>query len=493
MERARVYVDIAGKIENLSLGATNALLPLFEAISNARDAIEESARDDGLIIVDLIRDDTKLNDHTRASMPVKGFRVIDNGIGFNDDNFNSFQTSDSTKKAKKGGKGLGRFAYLKVFDTVNASSVYAYGTVRMQRKFDFVISQTGISGGDAVECSKDLPIGTEFVMQNPKKPYSDNIPAKAITVAEKILEHFLALYVLQKAPVIMVTDGDDEISLSSLYADSYGKDAVTSPAVLDQNAFDINYIKMYKKTGYSHSIHLCAHDREVVSESVASHFPGIVSPFSDADESEFFYQIYVSAQYLDKHVNAQRTNFNFGVDARSIVGLYLSEKEIITAVIEDFKEQAKAYLEPIARRNREHVRNFVTTKFPAYNHLLRNLPEDTLDKAGTHMSDEQLEMFLYKEERLLEIKTKTEGSKLLKELEDKPFTDELEKAVESYSAMISDIQKSKIITIPVQGKIKRIHFKVFLCLIHLGLGFIIPLHQIHPSKPEKCHQRYNNS
>jgi len=452
MERERLYVDIAGKIENLSLGATNALLPLFEAISNAKDAIEESGNNDGIIIIEMLRDDTKLNDRTRASMPVKGFRVIDNGIGFNDDNFNSFQTSDSTKKAKKGGKGLGRFAYLKVFDTVNASSVYAYGTVRMQRKFDFVISQSGISGGDSAECSKDLPIGTEFIMQNPKKPYSDNIPAKAVTVAEKILEHFLALYVLQKAPVIIVTDGDDEISLSQLYADTYGKEAVPSFVVLDQNTFDINYIKMYKKSGYSHSIHLCAHDREVVSDPVSSYFPGIASPFSDADEREFFYQIYVSSEYLNKHVNAQRTNFNFGVDSKSIAGLYLSDNEIINAVIEDFKEKAKAYLEPIARRNREYVRNFVATKFPAYNHLLRNLPEETLEKAGIHMNDEQLEMFLYKEERLLEIKTKIEGVKLLKDLEDKPFSDELEKAVESYSSMISDIQKSNLTDYVIKRK-----------------------------------------
>lgn len=452
MERERLYVDIAGKIENLSLGATNALLPLFEAISNAKDAIEESGNYDGLIIVEMLRDDTKLNDKTRASMPVKGFRVIDNGIGFNDDNFNSFQTSDSTKKAKKGGKGLGRFAYLKVFDTVNASSVYAYGTVRMQRKFDFVISQSGISGGDSAECSKDLPIGTEFIMQNPKKPYSDNIPAKAVTVAEKILEHFLALYVLQKAPVIIVTDGDDEISLSQLYADTYGKEAVPSFTVLDQNTFDINYIKMYKKSGYSHSIHLCAHDREVISDPVSSYFPGIASPFSDDDEREFFYQIYVSSEYLNKHVNAQRTNFNFGVDSKSIAGLYLSDNEIINAVIEDFKEKAKAYLEPIARRNREYVRNFVATKFPAYNHLLRNLPEETLEKAGIHMNDEQLEMFLYREERLLEIRTKQTGEKLIKALEEKPFSEELEKAVESYSGMISDIQKSNLIDYVIKRK-----------------------------------------
>src|SRR3546814_8180953 len=47
---------------------------------------------------------------------IVGFIVHDNGIGLDDRNFDSFNTAFSPRKSQIGGKGLGRFTWLKAFD-----------------------------------------------------------------------------------------------------------------------------------------------------------------------------------------------------------------------------------------------------------------------------------------------------------------------------------------------------------------------------------------
>src|SRR3546814_12680966 len=53
---------------------------------------------------------------------IVGFIVHDNGIGLDDRNFDSFNTAFSPRKSQIGGKGLGRFTWLKAFDQADRKS-----------------------------------------------------------------------------------------------------------------------------------------------------------------------------------------------------------------------------------------------------------------------------------------------------------------------------------------------------------------------------------
>ena len=46
---------------------------------------------------------------------ITGFEVIDNGIGLDENNMKSFLESDSRYRSNLGGKGVGRFSWLKAF------------------------------------------------------------------------------------------------------------------------------------------------------------------------------------------------------------------------------------------------------------------------------------------------------------------------------------------------------------------------------------------
>ena len=96
-------------------------MPLFEAIVNSIHSIEEAGISDGWIHLHINRDFSQGNliDNSRSTYPITGFKIIDNGMGFNNDNFESFLTSDSARKVEKGAKGIGRFLWLKVFDQGN--------------------------------------------------------------------------------------------------------------------------------------------------------------------------------------------------------------------------------------------------------------------------------------------------------------------------------------------------------------------------------------
>ena len=90
-------IDLIGRVRNFELPRTKPLMPLFETIVNSIYAIEERQQNDdkvkGYINIQIIREsqmwlhtdgiDSSIND-------IIGFVVIDNGIGFDDNNMKSF-------------------------------------------------------------------------------------------------------------------------------------------------------------------------------------------------------------------------------------------------------------------------------------------------------------------------------------------------------------------------------------------------------------------
>src|SRR5690606_15049487 len=99
-----MQIDIKGKINEKKLAYSNTLLPLFEAVVNSIQAIEEySSTKPGIIKIDIVRSNQKdLQFDGQESLPeIIDFTVKDNGIGFNEANYESFNYAHSTYK--KGG------------------------------------------------------------------------------------------------------------------------------------------------------------------------------------------------------------------------------------------------------------------------------------------------------------------------------------------------------------------------------------------------------
>ena len=131
--------DLVGKIQRTQLFYSQALLPLLEAIINSIHATKYSNIENGIIEVEIVRDTSEqelpINDIDLR--PIKNLIITDNGVGFNEKNYKSFDTANSTHKLDIGGKGVGRFIWLKAFKNVHIESVYKNNGVFKKREFDF--------------------------------------------------------------------------------------------------------------------------------------------------------------------------------------------------------------------------------------------------------------------------------------------------------------------------------------------------------------------
>jgi hypothetical protein len=132
--------SVAGCVRNTVLARTKSLLPVFEAVINSFQAIEEAGSRNGHSIhLRAIRERTL--DESRP-VAIEAFSISDTGIGFTDANYDSFNIVDSPYKAAHGGKGLGRFLWLKAFERVEIDSHYRYsaGLGLLNRRFAFIAS-----------------------------------------------------------------------------------------------------------------------------------------------------------------------------------------------------------------------------------------------------------------------------------------------------------------------------------------------------------------
>jgi signal transduction histidine kinase len=131
-------IDVAGRVRNVQLPATKPLLPLFEAVINSIHAVEDAQERNGRIEVEVFRTvESSLPHLERPYADVTGFSVRDNGVGFDEQNFEAFVTSDTTYKASRGGKGIGRFMWLAAFEHTEIESVFRSNGQMKRRRFTF--------------------------------------------------------------------------------------------------------------------------------------------------------------------------------------------------------------------------------------------------------------------------------------------------------------------------------------------------------------------
>ena len=186
---------------------TTYITPLVEAVCNSIDAIGSKA--DGQVDIVIKRAEILPEMGGRALADIIGIDVIDNGIGFTEENRESFDTYRSDMKVKQGGKGFGRFMYLKYFNDVRIESIYRSNDDLRFRKFTFGRGNNIIENEKDGLAAKDSKTGTILHLSSVKK---GAISDKGLEViARKLLEKILVFFVDPKnpAPTIRILEEDN--------------------------------------------------------------------------------------------------------------------------------------------------------------------------------------------------------------------------------------------------------------------------------------------
>lgn len=336
--------DPEGRVNNISLAPNqkNSLFPLFEAIMNSIQAIEERfGRDQissGLIRVMVVR-----AKHGECI----GFQLTDNGIGFNQQNLDSFVKMDSQKKASIGGKGVGRLLWLKVTDSVRIESVFADNEAISRVAFDFCI-QDPVRNIEYSSGALAEHIGTTVDLYPYKDTYARSIPRKGSTIAGRVLAHFISYFVNISQPRIEIID-NESIDLFDQFTSVTERDQdFKFPLILSEGEFEfVCHCFLLPKSisddeKSTNALYLGANGRAVKRYELDAVLG------MNAIGGKYAYLSYIESEILNKTANDTRTEFSLSEDDLEIV-------------VDAAKAKAKEFLAPEINEIRERQEKVVTS------------------------------------------------------------------------------------------------------------------------------------
>jgi len=447
-----IQTNLHGRLRNTSLPASNGMLPVYEAVSNAIHAIEDAklSLQKGEITVQINRDGQATIPYDQAAKrsttdamgDIVGFTITDNGVGFNDENMKSFLTLDSEYKAERGGRGVGRLLWLKAFERATVESVYEDGQqCKKKRTFTFCVKH-GISK-QTTEDAENEPRRTQVRLSGFAKRFRAPTPKSARVIANHLFEHCLWYFVRPGgAPTIRVVDDDETIDLDDVYREHMVAAATTESIELKGVEFDLIHIKISASSARGHNIAYCASNRLVTQESLKGKIPGLFGNLRDG-ETTFVYECYVSSPILDERVRSERTSFDIDEEPMAMFGSEeLSQKEIREAVIERATAFLSTYLEEKRRLSEERVTKFVAQKAPRYRPILPRIPKDQI-VVDPDISDKELDLVLHKQLAEIESQLLSEGHDVLQPQPQESFPD-YKARVSKYLQKAEDIKRSDL-------------------------------------------------
>lgn len=378
-------------------------------------------RDHGQTALDLIPG-------RRPERPILEFEIIDNGIGFTDGNWQSFNRLDFTNKTDRGCRGVGRLTWLKAFESVKIRSIFKADGLFKNRSFEFSRDRE-VVGGELEEISASSTYETSVCLKGFAKSYSNSVEKTAEAIANRLLEHTL-WYFVRKGGVPQITVHDDQVSvpinLNNLFQNHMHAESSHEEFTIKDNSFDITHVKFRLRQDRKHVLAYCAGQRLVVEETLE--LPGLTASLSD-QSGPYRYAGYVVSEYLDQRVLAERTGFNIEDDVEDI----FSETEISRTDIRNaVKPLVSAFLGKSLQDNitagNDRLDRYVTISAPQYLPIVKYLGSNELS-VDPGINDAQLDRLLHNKKYQIEQNLIEEGSRLLRP--------DLSDSVVSYSQKIA--------------------------------------------------------
>lgn len=434
---------------------STSLTPIIEAVCNSIEAIGKSIPE-GKIRIVLKRDGSQ--DLGLEENPVKGeiiaVDIIDNGEGFTDENRESFDTYKSDHKISSGGKGFGRFMFLKYFNKVTVESVYCKDEVYYRRCFTFGHAD------EIIEDETNEPLeGTEH--KTGTTIHLASIKTKDLdkgidVIARKLVERLLSYFASDdpSVPTISIEeeDGSDKRILNKYVGSSSDIQQMGDAMPIEVQGREHKYsftVKVYKiyYSPITNKICLTANLRGVTDSSLHNFVPEFKETMSEVTpegvQKNFMVKVYVQGDYLDENVTTERDGFNFDKEIETPL-FELSEKMIYKEAAQVAKRLFSSDIEERYKRKKAEVEHYVFSLAPWNKSLLKDVDMGSIPVG---ISDFDLEMRFQKIKFDKEQKARIAINEYMsksKEDEEDIDVSQMEKDVNNILEMVTESQKNDL-------------------------------------------------
>lgn len=374
--------------KEIKLPKNSALIPLYEAISNS---IFSNAKKIEIIIEHenlpvLLGNEKKEN-------KIKNIVIKDDGMGFTNENYKSFNKAYESNK--KSGKGKGRFFFLKAFKNCQIESYYEENGKKYLRKFEFSATDLGVRELEHKEIKENnIKTGTILKLLNLKENCS--MLHDTYKLSTSILSYFLLEFSKNENLEITLKDDEDTVfPLREEYNNKIKSNIKKNSFSIKHINFDILYVFMEEIGILNKSKIILTAEKRAVKEEKLEDFEKI---FANKIKDKLIY-CYVLSDYLDEYVNVDRDDFeiedNFKITAKIKEKITLDE--IYERVVEILKEDLKNSIKEIEEKRTEKLGKYF---------------KDSLNLSDKIIFDK------YKKEMLKEI-SGTENTSVLEKIFDK--------------------------------------------------------------------------
>lgn len=406
-------IDLAGRVKNFDLPKNQPLIPLFEAVVNSIYAIEErqlTEEFDGCIDVHIIREPqefAKLDGIDSSINEITGFSITDNGIGLDENNMKSFLQSDSTYRADKGGKGVGRFSWLKAFSKTEVESVYKdkSDNTWVKRAFEFSLAKLDIDDR-LVEAEAETEYRTCISLKDYLPIYRKHVNKNAETIAMKIMQHCMIYLMSPKCPVINVID-EERYCINSMFEKKIKRESQNVEIDIQGEKFLLLNGKVEDASIGGSKLFLCANDRMVKEVDLDKQIIDLDKNIFE--EKGYYYVGILSGTFLDDNVDMNRTSFDISDNKEDEE---ISMEDIVSNAKEQVEVYLSDYLKEVRENKDERIKKYIFSNAPQFGHLLKYMPE-AIKMIKPTLSDNRLDEELYKIKRRFDLELKKTNKEIM--------------------------------------------------------------------------------
>lgn len=411
-------VNLAGKVKNYSLSKNKALMPLFEAIVNSINAIDERREREtndfkGQITIFIHRSaEDRIKEIDNTPNDVTGFEIVDNGCGFNDRNMTSFLESDSTYKSAIGGKGVGRFSWLKAFKKAEIRSVFKSDDGSfIEREFTFNIS------GKEMEVIEKKPqkkiYETSVTLDAYLRGWKEHVPKQLETITNKIMQHCFGYFFSETCPRIFLVDDGQKISLNDEFTRKFKYENDPHDFFIKNTKFRLSNFRINDENFNGNQLYLCANSRVVSCIDLSKYIVNLNKKFYA--DNHFLYVGVLNSAYLDDNVDTNRLSFDIPNDEATLQN-EITWNEIISQTVHEIQGYLKSELAFTQQQKVHRIEGYVERVAPQYRHLLKYMKKE-IDEIRPGIDDDKLYNELDKIDRKFDRQMKVEQGEILKTIE----------------------------------------------------------------------------